>query len=518
MIFKGATELWETIDLASLHAIVQQIRRLESEGWLRTESHGTIQLKLRDAKSVSVQIGAAEILENSIIGLRIVGRIEGSILEIRRVGTGLEITTLPEIDLNELFYEKEAVELANRAWNRDVDAALQLPLKWDIEVDIRLEKIIQTANLEVQVSIGSTSLLEEFAQLDLDSVAVVFPRHGKRRIFVCVEAPYECLHLGSVSFVGTATGSSSTGLVESIEVPENVYRLGGEAGLDISPVPSELLEIGAQDPGNYWDSIRQRCEVVAGILAWKMIASDVFEENGKVFVDIRGLKRTRFELPNPNSYSLEDAKAVYRLYSWTFYDKSPDRLLATRQVVSLYSDSDAIKYSADILESAQVVYAGLRNDSVAEALRNVREAESRALDTVRASVRSVQDLAKSATERLLASLVAVGGVVVADDTHSVSIHTGRLLLLIIVAFIGFLALVAAVIEGPLLSLPFDKLGADLEGVISPMSEEQRRRIITLPSVEATKRQVLILRIFIPSVYVVTIVLVVLFAFPNGSGI
>jgi hypothetical protein len=248
-----------------------------------------------------------------------------------------------------------------------------------------------------------------------------------------------------------------------------------------------------------------------------MIASDVIVQDDSVVVDFRGLKRVRFQLPQPGGITRESALATRILYEWVFCERSPDRLLATRQVVSLYPGAEAINAPDDVLDSAEVVYSGLRSDSVVEALRNVREAESRALDTVRDSLKSVQDLAKSATERLLATLAALGGVVVADETRSVSLHTGRILIWLVVAFLVFLLCVAVFIEGPLLSMPLMKMGDDFVNALTPMSENQRSKIVNLPSVVSTRVRIKVLRIFIPIVYVTAIVLIVLIAFP-GHGV
>jgi hypothetical protein len=186
-------------------------------------------------------------------------------------------------------------------------------------------------------------------------------------------------------------------------------------------------------------------------------------------------------------------------------------------VVSLYSNGDALHHPTDVLESAEVVYAGLRSDSVTEAFKGVREAQNQTLDAVRDTIKSVQELAKSATERFLAAVVAVGAVVVANETQSVSNKTSRDLMLLIALFLVILALFAVFVEGPLLSLPLDKMESDLTQGLSLLTDEQRERVTTLPSVKSTMVRVLVLRIAIPAVYVGSTIAIIFFGFPTATG-
>jgi hypothetical protein len=88
-------------------------------------------------------------------------------------------------------------------------------------------------------------------------------------------------------------------------------------------------------------------------------------------------------------------------------DTSPDRLLAVRQVVSLYEHDDPFRDAQDVQASAEIIYVGWRNDAVTEVVESSRDAQAQGNDAVRQALMCSQDLAKAATERFLSGLVAV---------------------------------------------------------------------------------------------------------------
>ena len=180
----------------------------------------------------------------------------------------------------------------------------------------------------------------------------------------------------------------------------------------------------------------------------------------------------------------------------------------------MYHGIDAIQHAGDVLESAQSVFLGLRSDAVSEVIKSARESQAQALDTVRQSVKAAQDLVKNSTERVLASLVSVGAVVIANAAKSLSDETSRGLLLFVAAFLCLLALFALVIEGPLLASPLDTLDEDLRRGSRVVFDTQLQSVVSMPSVETTKRRVCFLRFVISSVYLVLAILIILFGFPS----
>ena len=101
------------------------------------------------------------------------------------------------------------------------------------------------------------------------------------------------------------------------------------------------------------------------------------------------------------------------MYLWATSEPSPDRVLAIRQVVSLYEQQDLPGRPEDVVRAAEPLYQALRAGEVAVVLESQRQARSMAVDTARGSADAAQSAAKSATERTIASLAAVAGIAVA---------------------------------------------------------------------------------------------------------
>ncbi len=142
-----------------------------------------------------------------------------------------------------------------------------------------------------------------------------------------------------------------------------------------------------------------------------------------------GYKKSAFLLPEPESWEPQDVTETIALRGWALHDASPDRLLALRQVASLYgTDTAPFGHAADVQASAEVIYAGLRTDAVAEAVKGSREAHAQAQDAARQTVKNATDMVKGATERMLAALVAVGAVLIANAGRALPDDTGRLLI------------------------------------------------------------------------------------------
>ncbi len=220
-------------------------------------------------------------------------------------------------------------------------------------------------------------------------------------------------------------------------------------------------------------------------------------------------------LPAPQELSNDLVAGTLRLRSWALYDASPDRLLAVRQVASLYESPAVFMQPLDVLDGAEVVYAGLRSDAVAEVVRSVREAQGVVLDTVRQTSQSAQDLTKSATERFLASLAALVAIVATSGATGLSQSERRHLMLFVAVTSLILMGSHLVLEGPTLSLQVRRLPQDLRQGEALLTEHQVSRLLGLPSVNAVKRRVKVIRVVIPAAYALLAVLVLIFGYPSS---
>lgn len=129
-------------------------------------------------------------------------------------------------------------------------------------------------------------------------------------------------------------------------------------------------------------------------------------------------------------------------------------------------------------------------------------------------MKNAQDLTKAAAERVLATLVAVGAVVIARANTTLSADVSRGLMLLIAAFLGLLALASVAFEGPLLAKPMRFLGADLAHQSSLLTDEQRREVTRTPSLLATCRRLTVLRVAVPVTYLLLAGAIVIFGHPS----
>jgi hypothetical protein len=509
-----------TVDITPLRAAADRINELVDAGWDARDTPPTIHLAKSNMSEPRAALDLLDSMGNALVEVRVVGTRSGQTIALRRVGTSYEVVELPEVRPEDLFDDESNLRRAAQAWDRDSDAALDLPFVWRIAADLGLERLLSPASwIEVRVSRLAASVSELFTDAPLCKLDSLTPALGMRRVYIAFDAPLAPLHLGSITFAGLASDvSESSTTPVRLAAPDPAVPLPGEgASSPLAPtglpLPVALLPTDDTETAETWRPVRARCEALAALLVWVMIASDVTVTEGSFHLEFRGFKRVTVDLPAPAVLNPQAASGAIRMRAWAFHDASPDRLLAVRQVVSLYQDSEALWHSDDVLESAEVVYAGLRTEAVAEVIRSTREAQGQILDAVRQSLKGVQDLAKSATERLLAALVGIAAVLVANANDTLSDRAGRNLMLGVAVFLAVLALVAIVLEGPLLSLPLDNLDGDLRSGTPMLTEEQRMQLVRLPSVAATRRRVRALRVIVPLLHLTLGLLVVLFGYP-----
>ena len=509
-----------TVDLAPLIAAAAHLDTLTEAGWKATDqSPRTVRLSHVGGTDVQALLSGLEPLGDALVGVRVTGQRSGSTIEIGRVGTEYEVVGLPDVVPRSLFDDPYDLELAAQAWDKNAAAAFALPFTWRIDVSLGLDRLVAVPPLvELRAVLSPQPIIAAIETTKIGDLQHLFPSHGARRVYLALNSPAEHLHLGAVTLAGlagVATEVTSTFEVPPVAVPLPGEVLIGEPGLTLGvPLPSDLLPLDGYECGNTWKGLRDRCEAFAALATWAMIASEVAVEGADIFLDFLGFKRVRVALPSPENFGSIAVAGALKLRRWVFHDASPDRFLAVRQVVSLYQGHEALMSPHDVLVSAEIIYVGLRSNAVAEVVKSTREAQSQTLDTARQSLKAVQDLSKGATERLLAALVALGGVVVANASRSLSDHVGRELMLLVAAFLVGLGLFAIFVEGPLLSLPLKTIDGDLRAGVPLLTEGQLHRVTAIPSVAATKNKVKLLRWIIPAVYIGLAALVVLFGYPS----
>lgn len=495
------------LDLHPVEVAKSEIERLRTAGWVFCDEYHRILVE----RSIVSPIEARQELtplQGALTGLRVEGTYGEFRVGLKLLGDMFEIVELPDGGLERFFEEADEREAARRLEDREADAALALPLTWHASCDLDLGRLVPPkAGLEVRVALSSQWLIRTVMSGGVAGITRFLPDSGVRRIYVALDAPNEAVHFGSVSFIGHSG---------AVNLPTPAKSLPGEdlfpAGGSFLPSPSALIPCGHLVTAGPWLELVRVYGAAFVASTWQRLATSVHDDGERV--EFLGFKRVVAKLPTPADLTAEVVAETRILYRWAFQDLSPDRLLAIRQVVSLYQDALALIRPKDVLEGAEVVFVGLRTEALAEVLRGSREAQSQAADSVRQSLKAVQDLTRSATERVLASLVAVAAVVAANSTLTLSDRVGRNLILLVAAFLALLAVFAIVLEGPLLSLPLRKLQDDLREGNPLLTERQRQRAAELPSVVATRRRVRLLRAVVPFTYIALAAAIVAWGYPE----
>jgi hypothetical protein len=502
----------DSLDTTALQDMAGKLATLTESSWIIRDVIGDLRIST-STSNIDITLADIQIIESAVRSLEITGRVSGYELRIRTIQGDMEVVDVPSVDPYTIFAEAPDLANAREAWEHDVDAALKLPLEWHVTAFLKLEQVLTQIPEDVDLSIAMTSgtILRHFHDAGFVNLSRCVPAEPKRRVYVSLTEDANPVHLGAISFI-TATRPTVVTL-PALATPLPAESLPKDASLVL---PCYLLPIDSHsniENAEIWKDLTNFCRSAAAAATWVMLASDVNILDQRVDVEFFGYRRIQFKVPELREFNTIKTSGALHLREWAFQEVSPDRLLAIRQVVSLYDRDNPFDHAPDIKTSAELIYVGLRSDAVTEVVKSSRDAQSQAYETVRQALKSSQDLIKSAMERFLAGLVAVGAVTIANASRVLADDISRLLMLFVAAFFAVLAIVAVAIEGPLLSLQMKHLDADVQRSTSLLTSEQRKEITQSSSVQATRLRLRLVRLFIPLIYVLLIVTILLWGYP-----
>jgi hypothetical protein len=392
--------------------------------------------------------------------------------------------------------------LAKLAWTGNVEAALSLHGEWRGDLSVNLAAPFQQhedvtrAWRAVRTTTVVTRELEAYPWWRTGELI----RDGQRPVVIAV-ADEEGLAASTSAFVVVSLDR----LVGRGPVPHGAGQRraqvqGSSAGQlpDGLPLPEELeLNEGSSGAAALADSLLPRAEACAW--AWLSNAARISADSAQVMLEFFGYRRRVFSL-GPQGYTAQVGQRAFRMYTWATAETSPDRILAVRQVVSLYEQDDLPGRPEDIVRAAEPLYQALRAGEVAAVLESQRQARSIAVDAARGSADAAQSAAKSATERTIASLAAVAGIAVANATAVLSAADARGIAIGIAVIFAFLAAWAVFIEGPGMRAPIDGFTKDLPVIGHLLPPADQRAILDMEALKKASRAVRRVRIAAPVVY------------------
>jgi hypothetical protein len=245
------------------------------------------------------------------------------------------------------------------------------------------------------------------------------------------------------------------------------------------------------------ETLRTRADACAW--AWLSNSTTPRDDQSAATVEYFGYRRRDFALP-PEGYVAASGERASKAYTWATAEASPDRILAIRQVVSLYDGATLPDAPQDVIRAAEPLYLALRAGEVAAVLESQRQARGIAVEAARESAAAAQSAAKSAAERTIASLAAVAGVAVANATAGLVAKDARELALGIAALFGFLAMWAISIEGPAMRAPISSFKVDMPIIGHLLGPADRTAILGMRVLKTASHAVLRARIATPIIY------------------
>jgi hypothetical protein len=484
-----------SLDLSALRDLPELIDELESSGW-KFNQVDFIVAATTEATKPSEAIARLAPFAEAIITVDAVHMISSQPFRLTRTASGaLEVASTPNFAPDDLFAGNELLTAQN-AWEGDAAAAETLEWSWSVSCQLDLSRLVNADGNRMDVALRPDAVEAAFESVDFEDLKRLVPKGG-RRVFVSLDGDAEPLNAGAISILSLSTQ------LDMVVLPDRTVELPGERPRSIDtaiPSPTSLLP---SDTGTSWSTVRQSLSRAAALATWIQIA-DKFETP---HVEYLGFKRTVFDLPSIGEFSQEAAAATLRLRTWAFAEESPDRIMALRQVISLYTDPGPFDSADEVRYSAEPLYVGLRSDAVAEVVRSFREAQTYALDVVHETLQATQSALKSTVERLIAGGIAVAGTIIANISAKVPAETTNWLLAGVGAFFLMLLAVFFVVESPALGLPLENLDDDLGKSAGLLPAARRTELVSSKSVVATRTRVTVVRLTVAFVYGLAAVLI-----------
>lgn len=477
------------------------VEALVADGWTRDPGTGAgFELVSPPRPAAAPLLDAAGPLGELCPSVRLHGVFGDMWLRVERRAGGVPVVA--EVSPGEPDHHFEGDELgsARAAWDLDADAALALEGEWTATVTVDPTVVLRRER-------PGTDWRAFRDPDELDRYLASLPWWRSDGLVPDGRA------VGVVLWSGPDV-SVTAGAVAVASLPAEPRPAGTGAARRSEDAPDGVPSPDALAPSTHADDdISARLASLlwrfAAAAAWAHVASGTAvpdDDTGRAALEFFGYRRTSHRL-GPAGPDLDErgCRAAYRLWEWVASDGSPDRLLAVHQVVSLYQQDPPWDRADDVRRAARPLFVALRQAAVAEVLAQQRETRKLGVDVARQSVTAAAGLAREAVGRCLASLLALGAVVVAETNPDLSAGQADSLRTLVAAFLFALAAWNVFVEGPPVSAPLDHLDDDLDLTGPLLDPDERRDIGNMGSVVAARRHARLVRAAVPAVYAATAV-------------
>lgn len=480
--------------------ILRHVGELSAQGWRRTEQDFAITMSYSAEGSASEVAQRVSILDGLVTDATLTCRWGTLELQVRFLpSAGFVVEAAVDADLRATFDGDELAK-ARDAFGGSVEAALALTGSWDVEIELDPAALLTRADQARRWHVvrDQEQLFAILARRPWWTVrSLVDPGTPVVVLTVDEEAPFST---ATVTVTGVRQLEQALALSEppASTTPSEQAPPGIASPLSLAP---------SDDPPN--PDLAALLWRYAGATAWACLATDVdTPSSGLARLEFFGYQRLAMTLGgNGPEVGLSACRDVVDLWRWACLDAGPDRLLAVRQVISLYRGDTLWSSAGDVRRAAEPVFLALRSDAVSEAFRARREAHSTAISVAHQTSETTASLAKGTVERSLATFGGVVGLVLVRSTGVVDVGAVSALLAVVAVYLGSLALWSVFVEGPPVTAAITALNRDLVDLSELLTEPERKRILELQTVRGARRHAWIARVAVPIAYAAAAVIV-----------
>jgi hypothetical protein len=486
--------------------VLNTVGELASTGWTRQETLPTLTLALNTEDSDGERLGAAVEAIRPLLTAAKLTCYRGSdflTLEIAESGARPLLLTDHAHGTLQATFSNDELPDAEAAFNGDTNAAFRLTGRWHASLNIDPARCLSSADstrhwLVVPNAQSVETLLTNRPWWELKPLV----QPGKPLTIAVHEA-------GAELDIRTATQRiCALGLVApNAEHPvpkadlETPRRWLSQAAPEGIPTPSALYPLSCVGRESEISGVVRALRRQTTACCWALIATNIVIHGNEVHAEFFGLQRPEWSLGalGPD-LTADEHEAAYRLWLTCADATTPDRVLATRQVVSLYRH-EPWAYADDVAHSSEPLFLALRSTATAEALQAQREARALALSVARQTADATTALAKNAVERALAVFAAVGAIIVAETSKTLTASQATGLRHLLGIYLFVLAAWSFILEGRPVTSAIGALKSDLAVFSDLLTEPEQQSILGAATVQQATHQAWTARIVVPLAYI-----------------
>jgi len=478
------------------------VHGLKARGWTVTRDVSTVTLVKSGGTSGEVLSDLSGLLDvadrasaEGVFG-------EASLLVLMAKGKQPVVSRQSPVDYLRTF-GRELVDTAADAWAGDAEAALSLPGRWTVTVVRDLSSALAAVEptFTWRVLPGLSAIEALLLQVPVWALGPTWDE-GQPTVFLLEDLDKgNTLHLGRSAIVPLAADEDILEAMRALE--RRTARDWRMPDLPDAAAPEALAP--TLRTGSKLAALEHAAWMRCATMSWVALSTkvDLLGAGSAIVLEVFGLQRVAHRVEAKGvSINEYQARKAYGLYEWASAPDAVDQRLAVQQVASLYRDQPPWEKSADVYDAAIAVFATLRRDAVSEVLLARRSARTLALDVANRTTEQVVAAARVAVERAVATLLAIGGVIVAQTTKALTEGQAQDLRVLLAVFLVGLVLWNITVEGPPLSAPLKSLVQDLRAIADLLTDSERKEILRLDALVSARRRAVRIRVLVPAVYLV----------------